>query len=305
MTIALVMCTYNGEKYILKQLESIYSQARKPDAVYIKDDCSSDSTVDLVRDFIESHSGTENWCVSVNEINLGWKRNFIEALKTADADIIFLADQDDIWKPEKIEKMARSCEENDDIDLLVSGFDPIDVESGERVKQFQPSLGTGVVSKVPLYGAFAETRRPGCTFAVSRRMKEYIDGIWQKDWAHDQFLWSVAIARGKLYSYNESLITFCRHEGTSTPANDKSREVRKKIVQTEADIADSLVANKERLEIDNEAVCKLEKSGDVYRKRADAIGNRNLLKLLSLLGRLSYYPKPSSWLGDLAALIRQ
>ena len=102
--ISLVMTTYNGSKHIRKQLESLLLQTKQPNEVLIFDDQSTDDTVEIISEYIHANC-LFNWTVVKNQNRVGWKKNFIEGIKKASGDYIFLSDQDDIWYPEKIEKM--------------------------------------------------------------------------------------------------------------------------------------------------------------------------------------------------------
>ena len=95
------MCTYNGEPFISKQLESIASQTVLPDEVVICDDGSTDDTIMLVERF-SSHVGFEVRLYE-NPTNLGFIGNFSKAMSLCSGDTIFLADQDDVWLDRKIE----------------------------------------------------------------------------------------------------------------------------------------------------------------------------------------------------------
>ena len=75
--VSIVLSTYNGEKNVLEQMESLLHQKRVPDEVLIFDDCSSDGTVDIVKRFIKENA-LDTWKLVVNKKNKGWKRNFIE-----------------------------------------------------------------------------------------------------------------------------------------------------------------------------------------------------------------------------------
>lgn len=92
--ISVAMTTYNGSKYIIKQLDSLKNQSRKIDELVICDDCSTDNTVELVNDYIKSNN-LEGWNMYSNENNLGFINNFKQAIKKTTGDIIFLCDQDD------------------------------------------------------------------------------------------------------------------------------------------------------------------------------------------------------------------
>ncbi|WRK53127.1 glycosyltransferase [Coprobacillaceae bacterium CR2/5/TPMF4] len=75
MKISVVMTTYNGQKYIKKQLESIELQTVKIDEVIIIDDCSNDDTVEIVNEFIHNKQLT-GWILEENKNNLGYIENF-------------------------------------------------------------------------------------------------------------------------------------------------------------------------------------------------------------------------------------
>lgn len=72
--ISVAMTTYNGSKYIIKQLDSLKNQSRKIDELVICDDCSTDNTVELVNDYIKSNN-LEGWNIYSNENNLGFINN--------------------------------------------------------------------------------------------------------------------------------------------------------------------------------------------------------------------------------------
>ena len=93
MKTAVLMATYNGEKLIEKQLESIKNQVLSPDYVIIRDDGSTDGTVQFVRDYIKQNN-LFGWDIIQNEKNLGWRLNFRQLLidaQNTDADVIFLS----------------------------------------------------------------------------------------------------------------------------------------------------------------------------------------------------------------------
>lgn len=110
MTCSIAMCTYNGEKYIKEQLESIINQSTQPDEIIICDDGSTDRTIDIVKAVLKSWNG--RWRVFENEHNLGYKKNFQKAISLCGSDIIFLSDQDDVWNANKIEIMMKVFQDN-------------------------------------------------------------------------------------------------------------------------------------------------------------------------------------------------
>lgn len=94
MKISIAMATYNGEKYIAKQLDSILSQSFSDFELIICDDCSSDSTIDIINKYLINDSRIS---LFVNKKNIGFKNNFEKILSYCNGEYVAFADQDDIW----------------------------------------------------------------------------------------------------------------------------------------------------------------------------------------------------------------
>ena len=99
--ISVAMCTFNGEKYIKNHLLSIINQSCPPDELIICDDCSNDETCNIIEVVLSKWSG--KWKLIKNSHNLGFRKNFEQAIRNSNGDIIFLSDQDDVWAKNKIE----------------------------------------------------------------------------------------------------------------------------------------------------------------------------------------------------------
>lgn len=98
-----IVCTYNGERFIVEQLESIFAQSLQPDLISVYDDQSNDNTVAIVLEMIaRSRPAAVSTRVRVNQRNLGYASNFSNAIAKAQGDILFLCDQDDRWHVDKI-----------------------------------------------------------------------------------------------------------------------------------------------------------------------------------------------------------
>ena len=98
------MCTYNGEKFLREQLDSIVSQTYPIFELLIQDDGSTDSTVDIIREYA-AHYPYINW--RVNAQNLGFNANFRTAIQRAKGELIAISDQDDVWYANKLEEMVK------------------------------------------------------------------------------------------------------------------------------------------------------------------------------------------------------
>src|SRR6266567_6944512 len=98
--ISVAMCTYNGARFLREQLESIAAQSRLPDELVVCDDGSTDETVETIKAFV----GRAPFAVrlEINSKNLGSTKNFEKAIGLCEGEIIALADQDDVWKPQKL-----------------------------------------------------------------------------------------------------------------------------------------------------------------------------------------------------------
>lgn len=109
-TVSVVMATYNGEKYIREQIDSILNQSYPIHELIIQDDCSTDSTPDICREYEAKHHNVHFF---ENANNLGFNENFRTASMRATGDFIAISDQDDVWFPEKIEKQVKTIGEHD------------------------------------------------------------------------------------------------------------------------------------------------------------------------------------------------
>jgi glycosyltransferase involved in cell wall biosynthesis len=104
-TTEIIVCTYNGSRFIVDQLESILVQTIPVDKISIYDDQSTDRTLDRINEFVSQLSFEDQllFNIQVNSSNLGYAQNFSRAIFSATEDILFLCDQDDIWEPNKVE----------------------------------------------------------------------------------------------------------------------------------------------------------------------------------------------------------
>ena len=102
--VSIIVATYNGEKYLAQQLNSIASQTYKNIEIIICDDDSKDGTKKIIKDFAESHPHVFYY-LSVN--NQGVNKNFEEGFIKAKGEFIAISDQDDIWLPNKIEEQIK------------------------------------------------------------------------------------------------------------------------------------------------------------------------------------------------------
>lgn len=128
MKVSVCMGIYNGEKFIEKQLQTLYKQSRPADEVILCDDCSTDDTVQIVKKFIADNGLDESWKLYLNTENKGYPGNFYYAMSLSTGDVVFPADQDDVWLENKIGDMLKVMESNPHIDVLASRWGIMDAE---------------------------------------------------------------------------------------------------------------------------------------------------------------------------------
>lgn len=230
MECSVLMATYNGESYIIEQLESIMNQTYTIDEVIISDDNSTDNTVQIINEFIMKNN-LVNWKLIVNSENKGWRKNFIDLLKESSKKIIFFADQDDIWKKNKIAIMREIMINNEDISVLMSDIEPIFGNGGVLAKhntQYGKLLSVDKnLYKVIRDKSNFQTGRPGCTYCLREDIKFDIVDIFNLDNgnSHDGIAYHYALANNKLYLLKEKLIEYRLHQNSSfRKENDNSEK---------------------------------------------------------------------------------
>lgn len=132
-TISVVMCTYNGEKFISEQLQSILFQSRTPDELVVADDGSKDSTLDIVSEF----AGKAPFKVRIIpglEKPLGVSKNFERALSASTGEIIVLSDQDDVWHVDRLLRTEIVMNQSPSAGYCFSDAEVID-EKGVRLSE--------------------------------------------------------------------------------------------------------------------------------------------------------------------------
>ena len=225
MRVSVAMTTYNGEKYIIEQLDSLRKQSLKIDEVIIQDDCSSDDTVAIIADYIKKWK-LNNWYFSVNKSNIGWITNFHRCISRTKGEFVFFADQDDIWELDKIEKMCKCFQKNPKIEVLACRASLIGSKGDylDSNKKAFPYSSSGIydIKKIGYDKKFAYNISPGCTMAVTRKYIETLGGRKNASQIpHDALYWKIGVLLGDAYILDEPLIRYRIHDSNaSKPSNE-------------------------------------------------------------------------------------
>lgn len=158
--ISVCLATYQGERYIRQQLESVLSQLGADDEVVVSDDCSRDGTLEVIESLRDTRVR-----ILRNATNAGYSKNFERALTAATGDVIFICDQDDVWLPGKVETMIG---ELDGHDLVVADVAVVDQDL--TVLEASHFARHGV--KAGFVRNFLRTRYIGASMAMRRSVLE-------------------------------------------------------------------------------------------------------------------------------------
>ncbi len=218
--ISVALCTYNGEKYIRLQLESILNQTMPVDEIVVCDDGSIDNTLQIIESLRDSTPA--NIRIFRNEKNLGPAHNFQNAINLCLGDIIFLSDQDDIWHPNKVETIVHYFGQNEQKQVVFTDGQIVDpygkaiadstlwkcfgmTEKGQR--HIDEGYGVELLAN--------ENRATGATMAVRKGYK-YLPNIvdyCKGDILHDGVLAMLSAADNQLGCINRKLIDYRIHPG--------------------------------------------------------------------------------------------
>jgi len=217
MNISVALCTYNGEKYLAEQLDSIMQQTVKPTEVVVCDDGSKDTTLEILQRYQEQYP--EIFKIYVNETNLGYFKNFEKSIYLCSQDIIVTSDQDDIWKPEKLEETLNFFKNNPDKeavfnDLILVNDDKTILEHSYlnwKYIQYSDILDSikndDLFIKVQMQGSFIL----GCALAIRRTALKKYD-LKNFTLAHDYEIAQKLSFKNKIGFIPKTLSFYRQHE---------------------------------------------------------------------------------------------
>jgi glycosyltransferase involved in cell wall biosynthesis len=231
--ISVALATYNGEKFIGEQLESILNQSLLPREIVISDDASTDGTLAIIEkmlgDFEKKHGNMSNISVHIiaGKENIGVVQNFNRALAHSSMPLIALCDQDDIWLPNKLDVLSQHMAQNPHLRLLHSNAVLVD-ETGTpewatlfdvlRINQSElRDERTGMAYRALL-------RRNTITGAGTMIRKDLLAlaAPFPTTWLHDEWLGIVAALRSELAVLEDPLFFYRQHPSNQVGAQRRS-----------------------------------------------------------------------------------
>lgn len=219
----ILLATYNGERFIKEQIMSILAQSYKDWHLYIQDDCSTDGTYEIVCEFQSKYP--ERITVKRNEEPSGSaKANFMSMLQLADANYIMFADQDDVWRKNKVEKTLNAMKK---LEHTLGTAKPALVHTDlyvvdEELKLLQSSMFKfqGLKGKYKTVNRLlAQNNVTGCTMMINRTLLYLVKNVDPSYIRmHDWWMALTAAAFGGISFINEPTVKYRQHSGNNNGA---------------------------------------------------------------------------------------
>lgn len=208
--ISVCLTTFNGEKYILQQVQSIICQLNNTDELIVSDDGSTDRTLEIIRNLndkrIKIFSNTNKGIIS----------NVENALNRVSGDYIFLSDQDDVWLPDKVEKCLKALK---DVDLVTTDCYVTDKDLNLISNSFFQHNN----SSQNKWKALLRNPYLGCCMAFNRNVLKDALPFPTNIPMHDIWLGNVAAFRYKVKFIDEKLIYYRRHGFNLSTASEPTK----------------------------------------------------------------------------------
>lgn len=209
--ISVCIPTYNGEKFIRKQLETILDQLNETDEVIISDDSSNDNTIGIIKSFKDKRIRLIENCKFKSPIF-----NLQNALIHAKGDYIFLADQDDVWLPGKVEAMTQYLQH---YNIVVSDCTLIDSDGNVVAESFFVINH----SKKGFIHNFIKNSYLGCCIAFRKEMLRYYLPFPDTIAMHDIWIGLLSEIFGKPHFISDKFVLYRRHDANLTFSGKRSQ----------------------------------------------------------------------------------
>lgn len=207
--ISVAMTTYNGAKYLDKQISSIMNQTVPVDEIIVCDDRSTDHTLEILRKYPVK--------VIVNDFNLGFKKNFKKAVSLCSGDRILLCDQDDIWEKNKVEELIKCMESNPQMHVCASSFACVDskdhfLNEGKTFQLYPKKVIKNELVEVNFNSLISTNYFQGSSMIIDRWIANQFLKFYDGKIEHDWFICMLAASYHSMYFYNKPLFQYRIHE---------------------------------------------------------------------------------------------
>jgi glycosyltransferase involved in cell wall biosynthesis len=208
---SICLTTFNGERFIKEQIESVLPQLALNDEIIVSDDGSTDNTINIIKNFCDERIKITEHAPLGNVI-----KNVEHALSRAKGDYIFLCDQDDVWMPDKIEVTLKNLQ---DCDLVMSDCLIVD----ELGKLLHPSFFALRKVKPGFTRNLWKNAYTGCCMAFKKRLLADILPFPLDVPMHDWWIGLIAEKMGKVKFLEQKLVKYRRHNANISFEINKSK----------------------------------------------------------------------------------
>lgn len=214
MKTSVALCTYNGEKYLKEQIDSILNQTKKVDEIVVCDDGSTDGTFSILEEY--AAKSPEIFKIYRNETNLKSVKNFEKAISLCTGDVIFLSDQDDVWLEKKVETFLMYFDKFPETEVICSSGFAIN-DTGEKIDAFPiwdlPKLFPAATLDYFQIIAFIENIATGAAMAFRASIVNNILPIpVKKGFHHDEWIALLAASNGHFMMIEDQLFLYRIHK---------------------------------------------------------------------------------------------
>lgn len=216
MRIEILMSTYNGEKYLEEQIDSLLNQDYSNYHITIRDDGSKDGTVDILKRY--QVIAQEKLSVITGEKNLGYPDCFWSLLSNApQADFYAFCDQDDVWEHNKLSCCAELCSGIDPSIPLLYTHDYWVCDASLKPYEEHHS-GPGIPPREDIYRTIYYVSSPGFTMILNRALRDRIlrDPLMGRNYPHDRWTLWCGLAAGRIVHDQRLLVKYRRHDASVT-----------------------------------------------------------------------------------------
>ncbi len=219
MRISIALATYNGEKYLAKQLDSLARQSLPPCECVICDDGSTDGTLEILQAFAASAPFPVH--IHRNTTRLGYRENFLRCASLCSGELIAFCDQDDVWLDHKLQKVAAAFTEHPSAALVIHQGQVVDAQS-RPTGDFYPRVSRAQLQKKLTCEPWVNI--PGFAMTFKRELihccpwdrRPADPNTFDASAAHDTWILLMAEITGDIAFIPDNLVQYRRHGGNTT-----------------------------------------------------------------------------------------
>lgn len=226
--IAVLLATYNGEKYIKEMLDSLEAQSYGDFICYVHDDGSKDGTIEIIKEWIKKTNNSSKYKIMRQPIQGSAKDNFMLMLNKVNADYYMFADQDDVWLPQKIELTIKRMEgvmlDKNIPTCVFSDMRVVDENLNTIADSFIRHIGRN--PKVLKYQRIMiDNPAAGCTMMINKALRDIAIKLSDTSLIemHDGYMASLASAGGIISCIDEPLVLYRQHSSNVMGASKGNR----------------------------------------------------------------------------------